>query len=345
MSLGAGQIAIDIGRRQFISTIGGAVAAWPLAAHAQQLSGRLRKIGILAIGTATNHVYQSNVVAFVEALRDLGWVDGQNARIDLRWGSGDANLEKASAAELVKLTSDVILAGGTANLAFLQQATQSIPIVFVQVSDPVAQHFVTSLTRPGGNLTGFSAFEFSIGGKWVEMLKQVAPALARVAVMFNPDISPQNEYLLRAIETDAAAFAVQIVATRIHTDADIEAALASFSGEPNGGLILPTDNFIVSRETFISEIALRHRLPAISANGASFVQAGGLMYYGYQVSVIGQYRQAAGYVDRILKGEKPGDLPVQLPTKFEFALNLKTAKALGLTVPLVMQMTADEVIE
>jgi putative ABC transport system substrate-binding protein len=338
-------MAIDTGRRQFISALSGATVAWPFAARAQQQSSRLRKIGILAIGTATNPEYQSNVAAFLESLRDLGWVDGQSAHIDLRWGSGDAKLEKASAAELVNLTSEVILAAGTANLTFLQQATKSIPIVFVQVSDPVAQHFVASLTRPDGNLTGFAAFEFSIGGKWVETLKQVAPALSRVAVMFNPDTSPQNEYLLRSIENDALAFDVKTVAARIHSDADIDAALANLSVEPNSGLILPADNYAQSRETLISELAIRHRLPALSGNGASFVRAGGLMYYGYQVGLLDQYRQAAGYVDRILKGAKPADLPVQLPTKFNLVINLKTAKALGLTIPPTLFALADEVIE
>jgi putative ABC transport system substrate-binding protein len=331
-------------RRNFIGLMSSA-AAWPLAARAQQPANRPRKIGVLAIGTPTIPTYQSAVATFVDALRDLGWVDGQSARIDLRWGSGDANLEKAFATELVNLTPDVILACGTANLKYLQQATQSIPIVFVQVSDPVAQHFVASFTRPGGNLTGFAAFEFSIGGKWIELLKQIAPALARMAVMFNPDVSPQNEYLLRAIEADAASFAVQIVAARVHSDAEIEAALANFSQEPNGGLILPTDNYAITREALISELAIRYRLPTISGNASSFVQAGGLMYYGYQASLAGQYHDAAGYVDRILKGEKPGDLPVQLPTKFQFVINLKAAKALGLTVPSSLFASADEVIE
>jgi putative tryptophan/tyrosine transport system substrate-binding protein len=329
-------------RREFITLLSGAVATWPLAARAQQ---QMRRVGVLMNSAATETLYQSYLAAFVEALRDLGWVDGQNARIELRWAAGNADLAKASAAELVGLTPDVILAAGTANLTFLQQATASIPIVFVQVSDPVAQHFVASLTHPGGNLTGFAALEFSIGGKWVEMLKQVAPALARVAVMFNPEFTPQNEFLLRAIETDAAAFTVQIVPVRVRTDAEIEPALASFSRLPNGGLILPTNSFTLSRQSFIAEFAFRHRLPAISGNRASFAQAGGLMYYGYGASVIGQFRQAAGYVDRILKGAKPGDLPVQLPTKYDLVINLKTAKAFGLTVPLPLLVLADEVIE
>jgi putative tryptophan/tyrosine transport system substrate-binding protein len=329
-------------RRDFISLIGG-TAAWPLAALAQ--SGGQRKIAILALGTPTNPAYQSSVTAFTEGLRDLGWADGQKAHIDLRWGSGNADLEKSFAAELVKLAPDVILACGTANLTFLQQATPSIPIVFVQVSDPVAQHFVPNLTRPGGNITGFAAFEFSIGGKWIELLKQVAPALERVGLLFNPDVSPQNEYQLQAMTKDAPAFGVEIVPLRVHSDAEIEAAMANLAGRPNGGLVLPTDNYAISREKLISELALRHRLPSISGNESSFVEAGGLMYYGYQASLIGQYRAAAGYVDRILKGAKPGELPIQLPTKFQFVVNLKTAKALGLTVPPSVFAGADEVIE
>jgi len=293
----------------------------------------------------TNPTYQSNIAAFMEGLRDRGWVDGQNVHIDLRWGAGNADLQKSFAAELVKLAPDVILACGTGNLTFFQQATPSIPIVFVQVSDPVVQHFVSNLTHPGGNVTGFAAYEFSIGGKWIELLKQVAPALERVGLLFNPDASPQNEYLLQAMTNDALAFGVEIVPLRYHSDAEIEAAIASLAGRPNGGVVLPTDSYAVSREKLISELAVRHRLPSISGNAESFVAAGGLMYYGFEASVIGQYRDAAGYVDRILKGAKPGELPIQLPTKFHFVVNLKTAKALGLTVPPSIFARADEVIE
>jgi putative ABC transport system substrate-binding protein len=294
----------------------------------------------LALGAPTDPTYQSNVAAFIEGLRDLGWVDGQKAHIDLRWGSGNADLSRSFAVELVKLVPDVILGCGTANLAFLQQATRSIPIVFVQVSDPVAQHFVPNLTRPGGNITGFAFFEFSIGGKWIELLKQVAPALQRVGLLFDPDVAPQNEYLLQAMTKVAPAFGVEIVALRVRSDAEIEAALASLAGQPNGGLVLPN---AISK--LISELALRYHLPSISGNASSFVEAGGLMYYGVQASVLDQYRAAAGYVDRILKGAKPGELPIQLPTKFHFVINLKTAKALGLTFPPSIFASADDVIE
>ena len=330
-------------RRQFLTLLCGVAAAAPRTVRAQ--GGGQRKVGILALGTPNNPTYQSSITAFLEGLRDLGWVDGQKVHIDLRWGSGNADLQKSYAAELVKSAPDAILACGTANLAFLRQATPSIPIVFVQVSDPVAQHFVPNLTRPGGNITGFAAFEFSIGGKWIELLKQVAPALERVGLLFNPDISPQNEYQLQVMTKIAPAFGVEIVPLRVHSDAEIEAGMASLAGQPNGGLVLPTDNYAISREKLLSELALRYRLPTISGNSSSAVESGGLMYYGYQASLLGQYREAAGYVDRILRGAKPGELPVQLPTKFQLVINLKTAKALGLTVPPSIFASADEVIE
>ena len=330
-------------RRQFLKLLCGVAAAAPRKVRAQ--GGGQRNVGILALGTPNNPTYQSSVTAFLEGLRDLGWVDGQKVHIDLRWGSGNADLQKSYAAELVKSAPDAILACGTANLAFLRQATPSIPIVFVQVSDPVAQHFVPNLTRPGSNITGFAAFEFSIGGKWIELLKQVAPALERVGLLFNPDISPQNEYQLQVMTKIAPAFGVEIVPLRVHSDAEIEAGMASLAGQPNGGLVLPTDNYAISREKLLSELALRYRLPTISGNSSSAVESGGLMYYGYQASLLGQYREAAGYVDRILRGAKPGELPVQLPTKFQLVINLKTAKALGLTVPPSIFAIADEVIE
>jgi putative ABC transport system substrate-binding protein len=331
-------------RRDFIAIVGAAAAVgWPVVARAQ--SGGQRKIAVLAIGTPTNPVYQTNIAAFMEGLRDRGWVDGQNVHVDLRWGAGNADLEKSFAADIVKLAPDVILACGTANLAFVKQATPSIPIVFVQVSDPVAQHFVPNLTRPGGNITGFGAFEFSISGKWIELLKQVAPSLERVGLLFNPELSPQNEYQLQAMIDEAPAFNVEIVAMRVRSDTEIEAAMASLAARPNSGLVLPTDNYAISRRKLIAELALRYRLPSISGNDSTYVEAGGLMYYGYQSSMTGQYRDAAGYVDRILKGAKPGELPIQLPTKFQFIVNLKTAKALDLTVPPSVFAGADEVIE
>jgi ABC-type uncharacterized transport system substrate-binding protein len=239
---------------------------------------------------------------------------------------------------------DVILASSTTNLAVLQQATSTVPVVFVQVSDPLAQGFVANLTKPGGNLTGFSLYEFSIGGKWLDLLKEVAPALARVAVVFNPDTSPQSKFFIRSIEAAAPSLGVQTVAMPVHTTADIEPALENFARTSNGGLILPTDSFTGLRRQLFVDLAARHRLPSISAQ-SQFPRDGGLMYYGASVNVLEQFRQAASYADRILRGAKPGDLPIQRVDKYTLIINLKTAKTLGLTVPLPVSGLADELIE
>ena len=227
----------------------------------------------------------------------------------------------------------------------LQQATNTVPIVFVQVSDPVAQGFVSNLTRPGGNLTGFSAFDFSIGGKWVDLLKQVAPELQRLAVIFNPDTSPQSRFFLRSIESAAQLLGVQVVAAPVRAFDDFVATVKNFTQQPNGGLIFPTGGFLNIHEEAIIETASRYGLPTIGANSAAFARKGGLLYYGWEGETADQYRQAASYVDRILKGAKPGDLPVERATKFVLVVNMKTAKALGLTVPLPLLGLADEVIE
>jgi putative ABC transport system substrate-binding protein len=329
-------------RREFITLIGGA-ASWPLAARAQQ-GERVRRIGVLMNSTATDAAWQSYVAAFVEALRQLGWSEGQNLRVDLRWNAGDAALARIYAAQLIGLMPDVILASSTTNLTIVQQATNTVPVVFVAVSDPVAQGFVANVTRPGGNLTGFGMFEFSVGGKWVDLLKEIAPRLARVGVMFNPDTSPQSKFFMRSIEAAAPSLGVQAMPILVRATSDIEPAIESFARVPNGGLILPTDSFIRLRQTLIVELAGRHRLPAVSAD-EDFAKNGGLMYYGATINLLDQFRQAAGYVDRILKGTKPGDLPVQRADKYTLAINLKTAKALGLTVPLPLIGLADEVIE
>ena len=238
----------------------------------------------------------------------------------------------------------MILAATTANLEAVRQATTTVPVVFMQVSDPVAQGFVASLTKPGGNLTGFSAYEFSIGGKWLDLLKEIAPGLAHVAVMFNPDTSPQSKFFVRAIEASASSRGVRATVVPVRATADIEPAITSFAREPNGGLILPTDTFTRLRQKLIAELAERHRLPAISWD-PEFPRNGGLMCYSVTVNTLDQFRQAAGYVDRILKGTKPGDLPVQQGDKYSLVINLKTANALGLTVPLAMLGLADKVIE
>ena len=330
-------------RREFISLLGGAAVTWPLQVHAQQ-PDRMRRVGVLMNGPATDAELQSHVAAFVHGLRQLGWVEGQNLRLDIRWNAGDAALAQTYAAQLIGLMPDVILAATTVNLEVVRRATSTVPVVFVRISDPVEQGFVASITKPGGNLTGFSAFEFSVGGKWVDLLKEIAPNLTRVAVMFNPDTSPQSKFFMRSVEAVASSYGMKAIAAPVHTTTEIEAALQNFSREPNGGLILSTDSFTRLRSKLVAELAERHRLPSISAFN-DFVKDGGLMYYGVLINVPDHFRQAASYVDRILKGEKPGDLPVQAPTKYELVINLKTAKRLGLTVPLPLTGLADEVIE
>jgi putative ABC transport system substrate-binding protein len=304
----------------------------------------VRRIGVLMNGAATETAPQSYVAAFVQGLRQLGWTEGQNIRVDIRWNAGDAALARLYGAQLIGLMPDVILASSTTNLTVIQQATSTVPVVFVQVSDPVAQGFVASLTKPGGNLTGFSMNEHSIGGKWLDLLKEIAPALARVAVLFNPDTSPQSKFFMRSVEAAAPALGVQAVAVPVRDTVDIEPALENFAHQPNGGLILPTDTFTRLRQNLIVELATRMRLPSISAD-EDFAKNGGLMYYGANINVVEQFRQAATYVDRILKGTKPGELPVQRADKYTLAINLKTAKALGLTVPLPLTGLADELIE
>jgi putative tryptophan/tyrosine transport system substrate-binding protein len=328
-------------RREFITLLG-AAAAWPLAAGAQ--SGPQRRVGVLMNGAATDAEPQSYMTAFVQGLRQLGWVEGQNLRVDIRWIAGDAALARTYAAQLIGLMPDVILAVTTVNLEIVRQATSTAPVVFVQVSDPVAQGFVASLPKPGGNLTGFSGTEFSVGGKWLDLLKEIAPGLARVAIMFNPDTAPQAKFFMRSIEAAASSLRVQSVVVPVRATADIEHAFESLARAPSGGLILTTDPFTYLRQQLIAELASRHRLPAISWM-PDFPKNGGLMSYGATINFLDQYRRAAGYVDRILKGEKPADLPVQAPTKYELVINLKTAKALGLDVPPTVLARADEVIE
>jgi ABC-type uncharacterized transport system substrate-binding protein len=324
-------------RRKIIALLGGA-AAWPLAARAQQPK-QMRRIGVLMGASSAQQPY---VTAFVQALRTLGWIDGENVNIDVRWNSDER--AHALAAELVGLAPDAILCAFTANLMALQQATRSVPIVFVQVSDPVAQGFVASLSRPGGNLTGFTNFEFSIGGKWFELLKQIAPDLPRATVMFNPDRSPQSKYFLRAIEGAARSFGAQVVVAPVRSVAEIESSIEGFSGQP-GGLILPTDGFTTFHQKLIADLATRHRLPAVTGNSSNFEASGVLLYYGSNANLVENYRQAASYIDRILKGAKPGELPVQISTSFRLVINLKTAKALGLEVSPTLLACADEVLE
>jgi putative ABC transport system substrate-binding protein len=330
-------------RRDFVAFLGGLAASWPLAARAQQ-APKLRRIGILMNGTADAEAPQSYVAALLQGLREFGWVEGQNLRSDVRWNGGDAELSRIYAAQLIGQMPDVIVASSTTNLTAVRQATNTIPIIFLQVSDPVAQGFVASVAKPGGNLTGFSIYEFSIGGKWLSLLKEVAPALVRVGVMFNPDTSPQSKFFMRSIEAAAPSLGVETLIVPVRATADIEPVFESFARVPNGGLILTTDTFTNLRQQLIVALANRHRLPTISSQDR-FPKDGGLMYYGASLDLVGKYREAASYVDRILKGAKPGDLPVQQANKYALIINLNTARALGLTVPLPLLGTADEVIE
>ena len=332
-------MASYLGRRKFLATLGGA-AAWPLAAAAQQ-SERMRRIGVLLGITENDLETQSRVAAFRKGLRDLGWIEGRNVQIDYRFASGDLNLGKTYAAELVKLAPDVLLANSTPVMTALRQATTTIPIVFAVLNDPVGQGFISSLARPGGNITGFTVAEFSTFGKLLEVLKEVAPHVTRVAVVLNPDQIPQAG-MLRAIEAAAPSFRVQVTAAGARDAAELERAIDQFVREPNGGLIVLPNPVTDGNRRLIIAMAVRHRLPAAYAFRHS-VAEGGLISYG--IDLIDQFRQAASYVDRILRGEKPADLPVQQPTKFDLVINLKTAKALGLDVPWFLQQRADEVIE
>ena len=329
-------------RREFIGILSGAVA-WPVLAHAQQ-GERVRRVGVLMNGAATEAALQSNVTLFVNALHQLGWTEGRNLRVDVRWNASDASLASTYAAQLIGLQPDVVLAASTTNLEVVRQATSTVPVVFVQVSDPVAQGFVPSVTKPGGNLTGFSQYEFSIGGKWLNLLKEAAPGLTRVAFMFNPDTSPQSKFFMRSLEAAASSLGIQAASANVHTDADIEFALESFAREPNGGLILPTDSFTRRRQKLIADLAGRYRLPALSAY-PDYPRDGGLMSYSTAFNASDQFGQAATYVHRILNGTKPGDLPIQGANKYRLVISLKVAKALGLTIPLPLLGLAEEVIE
>ena len=330
----------DMRRREFITLLGGA-AAWPLAARAQQFDHNTRRVSVLTAFAENDRDAQANMTAFRQALEKLGWAEGRNVRIDYRWGGAEPERIRTYAIELVRLKPDVILAVTAQALQPLQQVASTIPIVFIQIGDPIGSGFVTSMAHPGGNITGFTPAEFSMQGKRLEMLKEVAPHITRVAVLFNPEQIPQAG-MLRAVEAVAPSVGVQLMAAAVRDAAEIERAIDQFAREPSGGLIvLPSGATIVHRDLIIA-LAARYRLPA-AYQYRQFVTGGGLMSYGNDLA--DQYRQAASYVDRILRGEKPGDLPVQQPTKFELIINLKTAKALGLTIPPSLLALADEVIE
>jgi putative tryptophan/tyrosine transport system substrate-binding protein len=325
-------------RRAFIAALGGA-AAWPLAGRAQQPEW-VRRLGVLMAFPENHPSSQAYVTAFAQALGRFGWADGKNIRIDYRFAAGDPALFKAFAAELVGLMPDAILASTAPALAALRQQTRKIPIVFVVVPDPVGLGFVQSLARPGGNITGFSSYDAAIIGKWLQLLKEAAPSVTRVAVIFNPDTAAFRPLLDREIEA-AASFGVTVRLAPVHDDAAIGEAVAAEAREPGGGLICLPDGFNITHRDVIIAAAARHGLPLVSM--PEFSRAGGLMSYWFDAPDL--HAQAASYIDRILRGASPADLPVQQPTKFSLILNLKTAKALGLTVPPAMLDLADEVIE
>jgi len=330
-------------RREFITLLGGSAAAWPLAARAQQPS-RMRRIGVLTTFSADDTLAERWLAAFRKGLDELEWRDGRNVQIDYRRAAGDANRLAASAKELVALQPDVIFAVTTPTVAALLRETRTLPIVFAQVSDPVGSGFVASLARPGGNVTGFTNIniESSIGGKWLQLVKQIAPSVRRVAMIYNPPTAPFASYYLRPFEAAGPSLAVQASVAPVDSDADIENALNALAHEPGGGFVVLPDTFTGIHRDQIVSLAARHRLPAVYPF-RWFAEIGGLLSYG--IDSDDMFRRAASYVDRILKGEKPADLPVQAPTKFEMIINNKTAKTLGLDVPPSLLVAADEVIE
>ena len=327
-------------RRQFIALLGGAAAAWPLIASAQP-ADRMPRLGIVTGLSENDPEAQSLVATFRQQLTELGWSEGRNIRTDYCSSEGDATRIRVCMTQLAATPPDVLLAIGTQALAALHQAVHSIPIVFVQVSGPVEGGFVASLAHPGGNITGFAPFESSLGGKWLELLKEIAHQLTRVLIVLNPS-NPGSRGLSRTIEAAAPSLGIKVAAAGVRDIAAIEPAIKAFAREPNGGLIVLPDQVTVVNRDLIVSLADQYRLPTVYSHRL-FATAGGLVSYGTDLTEM--YRRAGGYVDRILKGEKPADMPVQAPTKFELVINLKTAKALGLTVPPALLARADEVIE
>jgi putative tryptophan/tyrosine transport system substrate-binding protein len=328
-----------IKRRDFITLIGGAGAAWPLKAPAQQ-GERMRRVGVLMNATAGDAVSQGRLTAFMQGLQELGWTVGRNLQIDYRWGAGNVERYRTFAAELVALTPDILVTVGAPAVEALQRATRTVPIVFISVTDPVGGGLVASLARPGGNTTGFTLSEYGLSGKWLELLKEIAPRVMRTAVLRDPVAVGIGQFA--AIQAVAPSLQVELSPVDVRDAGEIERALAAFARFSNGGLIVTASTPALLHRELITTLAARHRLPAVYPF-RYFTASGGLISYG--PDPIDQYRVAAGYVDRILKGEKPADLPVQHPTKYELVINLKTAKALGLDVPPTLLARADEVIE
>jgi putative ABC transport system substrate-binding protein len=327
-------------RREFIGLVGRVAAAWPLATRAQGVE-RVRRVGVLMAAAADDPEYQARMVAFLQGLQELGWADGSNLRVDTRWATDPADVRR-HAAELAALAPDVIVAAtGTTTVAPLLQATRIVPIVFALVIDPVGAGFVASLSRPGGNATGFTMFEYGMSVKWLELLREIAPGVSRAAVLRDPAIA-SGIGQFGALQAAAPSLGVELSPVDVHDEREIERAITAFARSPHGGLIVTAAPLATRHRDLIIALADRHRLPAVYPSSV-FVTAGGLICYG--PDLIDQYRQAAGYVDRILKGENPADLPVQAPNKYELAINLKSARALGLTVPSTVLSRANEVIE
>jgi putative tryptophan/tyrosine transport system substrate-binding protein len=332
-------------RREFVALLGGAAVAssvsWPFAARAQQ-ADRMRRVGVLESRAADDPEGQARLAVFLQGLQELGWTDGRNVRIDYRWAAADADRYRTSAAELVALSPDVILSSASASVAVLLQTTRTVPIVFVNVIDPVGAGFVARLARPGGNATGFTPFEYSLSGKWLELFKEIAPNLTRIAILRDPAIATGIGQFAAIQAMAPSSFGVELSPIDVRDPGEIERDVAAFARESNGGLIVTSSSGAIVHRELIIMLAARHRLPAVYPF-RFFVTSGGLISYGPDTT--DQFRRAAGYVDRILKGEKAADLPVQAPTKYELAINLKTAKALGLTAPPSLLARADQVIE
>jgi putative ABC transport system substrate-binding protein len=326
-------------RREFIAVLGGVVAS-PIAARAQQ-GDRVRRIGVLMALDENDPEAKTRLYAFTQALADLGWADGRNVRMAVRWNGEDINRSRALAQELVGLKPDIILAVSMTATAALQRETRTIPIVFANLPDPVASGIVSRLDRPSGNTTGFAGWEPAMEGKWLELLSEIAPGLKRAAIMFNPDTAPASAYM-PSFETAARSLKVVPIIAPVHSEAEIEAAVVALGREPRGGFVAMPNAFMTEHRASIISAAARNNVPAVYWQSV-FARDGGLLSYGFDQ--VDTYRRAATYVDRILRGEKPGDLPVQFPTKFEMVVNLKTAKALGLTVPPSIRLRADEIIE
>jgi len=327
-------------RREFMALVGGA-AVWPVVARAQQ-GERVRRVGVLMAEAENDLQSRARIAAFEQGLTSLGWRIGRTIQVDYRWAEGNTERTKVASAELLALSPDIIVAVASTAARAFQQATSSIPVVFIGISEPIAQGFVSSLARPGGTMTGFTNLEWTFGAKWLEMLKEIAPQVSRVAIMFNPETAPYAESFLKSAEAAGPTLKIEPFAVKVKHPADFEVAISSLGRGPAGGLIYPPDTFTATHRKLIVELAARYSLPAIYSF-RFFAEDGGLVSYG--VDIPDQFRLAAGYVSRILKGTKPAELPVQQPTKFELVVNFKTAKALGLDVPLRIQQLADEVIE